>query len=267
MLALIAGQGELPVYLADRLRSRGEDFRVYSLDGFEIDRKSGITPKIFRLETLGSFLDDLAEAGTRSVCFAGAISRPELNPALVDAQTIPLLGQIKDALKGGDDAALRAVISMFSGRGFTVRGADEIAPDLLPPAGAQTRKHPEEMHIRGLAAAHRALEEMAKADLGQACIVADGKVIAREGKEGTAALLRGYAGASHQGAYLFKAPKPGQERRADLPVIGPETAKDVVAAGLDGLIIEAGGVMVLDRRQVCRILDDNGRFLWVEGQG
>ncbi|MEL6519181.1 MAG: UDP-2,3-diacylglucosamine diphosphatase LpxI, partial [Pseudomonadota bacterium] len=35
------------------------------------------------------------------------------------------------------------------------------------------------------------------------------------------------------------------------------------AAGLSGIVIEAGGVMVLDRDATVRAADDAGLFLWV----
>ena len=66
-----------------------------------------------------------------------------------------------------------------------------------------------------------------------------------------------------KGGILFKGPKPNQDRRADLPVIGVGTAQGVVAAGLDGIVIEAGGVMVLDLPEVLEILDGADKVLWV----
>jgi hypothetical protein len=70
-----------------------------------------------------------------------------------------------------------------------------------------------------------------------------------------------------RGGILFKAPKPGQERRADLPVIGVETARRAARTGLSGIVIEAGGVMVLDLPQVLQILDARDLFLWVRPRG
>jgi DUF1009 family protein len=37
-------------------------------------------------------------------------------------------------------------------------------------------------------------------------------------------------------------------------------------AGLDGIVIEAGGVILLDREQVIRVLDSMGMFLWVRAR-
>ncbi len=65
------------------------------------------------------------------------------------------------------------------------------------------------------------------------------------------------------GGVFVKAPKPIQDRRVDLPVIGPETVVAAADAGLNGIVIEAGGVMVLSKEETIRIADETGLFLWV----
>jgi len=64
-------------------------------------------------------------------------------------------------------------------------------------------------------------------------------------------------------AVLVKGPKPGQDRRIDMPAIGPATVRGAAAAGLAGIVIEAGGVMVLDRATVIDLADRLGLFVWV----
>ncbi len=65
------------------------------------------------------------------------------------------------------------------------------------------------------------------------------------------------------GGLFYKAKKPTQDVRIDLPVIGVETVRGAAAAGLDGLVIQAGGVMVLDLEDVTAAVDEAGLFLWV----
>lgn len=60
------------------------------------------------------------------------------------------------------------------------------------------------------------------------------------------------------GGILYKAPKAGQDRRVDLPVIGPATVMAAAAAGVDAIAIEAGGVMVLDADEVVALADGAG---------
>lgn len=297
MLALIAGTGALPGAVLERLET--QPF-IAALYGFEPE----VTPDLtFRLETLGTFLHILRQKGVTEICMAGAVRRPEIDLDLIDERTKPLVPQIMQALGSGDDGALRAVIAVFEEAGFAVRGVHELVPDLLPPAGVLTAARPEPSAHADAVAGEKCLIKMAAIDLGQACIVRRGEVLAREGDAGTDAMLRRFApvdvhrpfvesspltilidsasdvvaqtadwlsggqSAGARGAILFKGPKPGQERRADLPVIGPMTAVAACEARLAGIVIEAEGVMVLDREAVVATLDAFGLFLWVRPRG
>ncbi len=60
---------------------------------------------------------------------------------------------------------------------------------------------------------------------------------------------------------LVKAPKIGQEPRLDCPAIGPETVAQVGAAGLGGIVI-GRGVLVIDREEVQRAVEAAGLFLF-----
>jgi DUF1009 family protein len=137
---------------------------------------------------------------------------------------------------------------------------------------------------------------MGTTDIGQACVVRVGQVAAREDANGTDAMLAKFhdaysepvagslivqvadtvgtlitdmiVGAEEEtvnadDGILFKAPKPNQDRRADLPIIGLQTAVGAAEAGLAGIVIEAGGVMVLNLEGVISTLDMHGMFLWV----
>lgn len=268
-LALIAGTGQLPPLLAERLVARGQVPLVCEMRGFASEVPEALPRLAFRLETLGSFLATLKAMNVTEVCMAGAMQRPEVDPAAIDAATQPLLPQLMAAMSKGDDGTLRAVIALFEAQGFAVVGAAELVPDLLPAAGWATRKPAGQSTAleADLAAARAALVQMGEADLGQAVLVRGGAVLAREDARGTDALLADFAvppaAPRGQGALMFKAPKPAQDLRADMPLIGPSTAKAAAAAGLRGLIIEAGGVMVLDLRQVVSLLEERGMFLWV----
>jgi UDP-2,3-diacylglucosamine hydrolase len=292
MLALIAGQGALPGLVA---RAR-PDAVICELEGYPAGL--GVARR-FRVERLGSFMADLRAAGVTEVCLAGRVGRPKLDPSLVDAATMPLVPRMMAALQVGDDAALRTVLGFFEEAGFAVRAAHEIVPEVLPPDGVLTRVQPAAAAERDLARAVSAHAAMGAADIGQALVVAEGMVIAVEAQPGTdwmlASLLvrggerlptgglfddplgvaadvfggpavaprRGRDPSLPPGGLLYKAPKPGQDRRVDLPAIGPGTVRGAAAAGLRGLVVEAGGVMVLDRQTAVREADAAGLFLWV----
>lgn len=291
-IALIAGRGALPDHVAAAL---GGHVVVAALDGQPPDRL--IPDLTFRLETLGTFLAHLQARGVTGLCMAGAVSRPAIDPARIDAATRPLLPQVMAALQAGDDGALRIVMRLFEAAGLTIHAAHELCPDLLMPAGVPTRARPLPQHQIDARLGWRTLAEMGAADLGQACVIRSATVIAREDARGTDAMLDDViAGAAapaaddpffwttdaigdllddaadwfsgpeapdRAGGVLCKAPKPAQDRRADLPAIGLATARRAVAARLDGIVIAAEGVMVFDRDAVIATLDAAGMFLWV----
>jgi DUF1009 family protein len=100
-------------------------------------------------------------------------------------------------------------------------------------------------------------------DIGQAAVVQQGLVLGVEAIEGTDALLQRCAALRRDGpgGVLVKVEKPGQERRADRPVIGPETVAKAAAAGLRGIAAEAGIVLVVDRDELVRRADAAGLFV------
>lgn len=302
MIALIAGTGALPAALVTELQAQGDTPLICVFGDFEPEVSADLSRLRFRLETLGSFISELQRRGVTEVCLAGAVRRPDVDPNLIDAETAPLVPRLMAALGQGDDGALRVILSIFEEAGIAIRAAHEIAPTLLPPSGVLTVVRPSEQNSSDAEVGQAFVADMGRRDSGQACVVRAGEVIAEEGPDGTDAMIarlclpientdngdlgigfidvavRAFRGVHSllnvdsptpllgERAILFKAPKPNQDRRADLPVIGPKTALGAAEAGMDGIVIEAGGVMVMDLPQVIATLDAHGMFLWVRAR-
>ena len=259
MLALIAGRGGLPGAVVAALPERP---LIAALEGFVPE--SVTVDETFRIEHLGSFLANLTARGVRDVCFAGAVERPPIDQSQIDAQTMPLVPRIAAAMGQGDDAILRTVIAIFEDAGLTVRGVDEVAPSLLPPAGMLVGEMTDlaRPDIQRACEIHAAL---GAADVGQALVVHKGQALALEGLFGTDWMLQSLVSRPDgRGGILYKAPKAGQDRRIDLPTIGPKTVTGAVAAGLDGIVIEAGGVLLLDLADTLAEARAHGVFVAVE---
>ena len=297
-LALICGLGRLPRIVAETQDQRP---LVCVLNGFEPD---GLAADLtFHLETLGTLMDALKARGVTQVCLCGAIRRPPIDPARLDAKTAPMVPRLQTALTSGDDGALRIVMDLFEEAGLRIAAVHDLVPDLLPAEGVLTLKSYIPQNTVEARLGERTVAAMGARDAGQACVVRGDTVLAREDAAGTDAMLTRLArdrtagggdflsnpinsasdmfggllgdatdwltgGSSvSEGGILFKAPKPGQDRRADLPVIGAGTPDAVAAAGLSGIVIEAGGVMVLDRAKTVARCDTLGLFLWVREKG
>lgn len=266
--ALIAGQGGLPGALIRALEERGDPFMVAGLHGFETDLP-GTDVQSFHLERLVPFMDHLLAEGVGKVCFAGAVRRPKLEPELFDARTAAILPGLLAAFHRGDDAALRAVVALFEDWSFEVVGAHEIAPEMVPGPGVLAGQ-PTDQDGSDAARGAEILIAIAPLDIGQGVVVANGLCLALETLPGTDAMLdfvercaqRVEQGRDRMRGVFYKAPKAGQDRRVDLPTLGPETVRAAVRAGLAGIAWEAGGVLLLDRAAMVALARDHGLFLW-----
>lgn len=256
-LALIAGRGALPGAVV--VAARQERPLICALQS---DPPDSVTPdRTFRLERLGGLLHWLRQQQVRDVCLCGRVARPGFAIRHLDLRTLTLLPRIATALKRGDDGALRIALDLFERAGFRVLGAHEVAPDLLLPKGRFGAQLPPD--VPALARLGDSVSAaQGAADLGQASVLRAGRVIARENESGTDAMLSALPPDAGRAGIVFKVPKPGQDRRADLPAIGPDTVTGAARAGLAGIVIEAGGVLVLDRPELLARLDRTGLFLW-----
>jgi hypothetical protein len=158
---------------------------------------------------------------------------------------------------------------MFEREGFRIVGSAEAAPDLIAKTGIMGRVRPSSEHEADMEQAFRIVRALGALDVGQASIVCAGLALAVEAAEGTDAMIarvsqlpehfRGTP-AKRRGV-LVKAPKPIQDGKTDLPVIGVETVRNAAAVGLAGIAIEAGGALIVDRDAVVAEADRLGVFL------
>jgi len=155
-------------------------------------------------------------------------------------------------------------------RGHRVIGVQEIAPDLLAPAGVLGALAPQPGDAGAVEKGLALLERLSPFDIGQAAVVAGARVLAIEGPEGTDRMLArvrrlnrpwGIGRGGTAGGVLVKAAKRGQDLRVDLPAIGPRTVVEAHRAGLAGIAVGAGSTLIIDRDRTIREADRRGLFV------
>jgi DUF1009 family protein len=165
---------------------------------------------------------------------------------------------------------LKGVIRLFEGEGLRVVGVETFAPELLAAAGPMNRLPFPKDCAGDLAFGHDCLAALSGFDCGQALVLSHRRIIAIEAAEGTDAMLGRVAELREKGRWrakgpaglLIKASKRGQDLRVDLPAMGPETVAAATKAGLAGLAVEAGKVLILDRAAVAAQAEQAGLFLY-----
>ncbi len=263
-IALIAGAGDLPAELAAELEAP----LVCAMAGTAPD---GLAVDVsWHVERLVPFLRDLGARGVETVVMAGAVNRPRLDPSLFDRETASLVPDLLAAMQKGDDGALRWVIGLIEEFGLRVAGLAEVAPGLLATEGFLAGPEPSAALRADATRARTILQTMGPLDLGQGCVVARGLCLGVETLYGTDAMLADVARnrptrEPQKGGVLVKRAKPGQDLRVDLPTIGPATIAAAQAAGVAGIAVEAGKVVILHRATTFAAALAAGISLWAEG--
>jgi UDP-2,3-diacylglucosamine hydrolase len=262
-LGILAGAGELPLRVAEAARARSRDVFVLAFEGIaEPAMVEGWPHAWVRLGAVGEAMRMLREAGVAELVMAGAVPRPSLAALRPDWRGARFAARV--GLRAmGDDALLRAVIRELEDEGFRVIGVEDFLGDALAGEGVLSRLAPDAEAEADIAHGVSVARALGALDIGQAVVVQQGIVLGVEAIEGTDALIA-RAGALRRpggGGVLVKLAKPGQERRADLPAIGPRTIEAAAAAGLIGIAVEAGATILVDAKGVAEAADAAGLFL------
>lgn len=252
--AILAGAGGLPRLLLEAGPASVVRFKGVPVD---VDASDVIDA---RFEQLGALFDTLRDGGVTQVCLAGGMARPPLDPVAFDPFTASKMPVLMHAMAQGDDALLRAVIAVIEGEGFTVVAAHTIRPDLVAPAGVLAGKVVQQSDA---ARARAVLDALGPLDVGQGAVAAKGQIIGVETLQGTDAMLSYVAQTvPGSGGVFVKRPKAGQDLRVDMPAIGPDTIFAAHAAGLAGIEVAAGNVLLLDRAGILAACAQTGINLW-----
>jgi hypothetical protein len=270
-LAIICGGGSLPFAVARAAEQAGRRVVLFPVRGWaDPAALSAHAHHWIAPIQAGRFLKLARQEGCRDVVFVGTAVRPPFRALRVDFTTLFVLARIFRGYRGGDDRLLTAVVRMFEDYGFRVLGAHEVAPDILMPAGPVGTLIPSRRDHDDIALALRLLAAVGPFDMGQGAVVADNRVLAVEAAEGTDGMLGRIVElrARHRIAtppgvgVLVKAPKPHQDRRVDLPAIGPRTVEEAARAGLAGIAVVAGAALIAEPAAVAAAADKAKIFVF-----
>ena len=268
-LAIISGKGRLPEMLVKAAKRDGRDVVLVCFGEFRPDWQTDEPLIKAAFEKPGAMFKALAKAGCKEIVFAGYIIRPRLNPLKFDLKMLALAARLVPTLKSGDSKALDTIVSIFLAEGIKVIGAHEILSDLLSPSGTLTNAKPSEDDLKDVERAKEIVLQMGLVDVGQGAVVAQGLCLGLESIQGTDVMLDFVAKNSAdyrpdetagQGV-LLKAPKQGQDWRVDLPAIGPDTVMNAAKAGLSGIAVQAGAVLILGHEETIQVANDQGLFI------
>ena len=268
-VAVICGGGAFPAAVADAISKQGRPVYLFLLQGFADPALARYPHEWTKLGSLAKFVGSSRKFGAKELVIIGSVVRPRLSQVGLDWKSVLLLPRLAKLFLGGDNNLLSGVAKIFEENGLILRGAHEVAPEILMPEGIATNIAPTSQELDDIEVGRGFLEAIDRFDVGQAVVITGKRVVAMEGAEGTAGMLERVAEMRSNGrlrlkereGILVKLPKPSQDRRLDLPAIGIDTIMQAKHAGLAGIAVEAGGSLVLDAQKFIEAADAAGIFV------
>jgi DUF1009 family protein len=175
----------------------------------------------------------------------GAITKKRFfADAMLDVTGLRVLARV--AIRS-DDNLLRAFARFLEEEGIPITDPTPFLADRLAPEGVLGKHEPTPEELADARYGLELARGIGRLDLGQTVVVKDRVALAVEALEGTdACIRRGGELAKAGGFVVAKAVKPDQDRRFDLPAVGPDTLDVIREAGGRVLAIEAGATLDME---------------------
>ena len=262
-LGLIAGAGRLPALIAEGARAAGRRLAVVGLRGLADPalRELGDSFAWVGVCRLSSWIRRLRREGVRTAVLAGGVRKAgmyspwRLLRYLPDLRTIRLwYRRLRHDRR--DNAVLLAVAEELARAGIELTSSVEYCREHLAGEGLMTATPAPPAAEADAEFGFQIARRSAELDVGQSLAVKERDVIAVEAMEGTDAMIARAGELCRSGGWtLVKVARPDQDMRFDVPTVGPETIRNLKAAGAACLVLEAGRTLILDKPRTLELAD------------
>ena len=267
MIAVIAGEGNLPKIIIRKLNKKKINFCVINLS-----KKKSINRKnIYNLNIteISNILNLLKKNNCNEVILAGKVSRPNINEFKFNYETVKLLPKIIFNLKKGDSYLLDFVLNLFKKNNINVVSCLKYLPEITADKFVYNTKISNQ-EMADIKKGRMLLNHInSKFDVGQSVVINNGFVVGIEAAEGTDLMLNKIISIQKKinkgslSGVLIKMPKKIQDIRVDIPTIGFRTIQNCLKAGIRGIALKKKENIFLDQEKSFKLIKQNNFFIKV----
>ena len=268
-IGLIAGNGRFPILVLDAARTSGADVVVAAIKeetSPEIEQHGAAAVHWLSLGELSKLIDTFHRESVTRAVMAGQVKHKQIFSSIrPDWRLAKLLLSLRSR---NTDALIGAVAKVLADEGITLIDSTSFLEPLLARAGVLTKRTPDEREQQDIAYGREVARHLARYDISQTVVVADGACVAVEAMEGTDATiqrageimasLHGTASTLSRRLTVVKVAKPEQDMRFDVPVVGVATIEVMRKAGATCLAVDAGKCLLIDGDRVITAADEAG---------
>lgn len=255
---LIAGDGLLPVKMAQHAKENGFDVVAISLSSDNYKELKKYCSKVYscspgqakKIEKI------LVDENIHQLTFLGKVNKRILvKRPQFDAKAIEFL---KNAVRLNDDKVMLMIIDELESIGVTVLDQTIFIKNLMIPSGVLGKVQPTQAQIDDVNYGYWLAKETGKLDIGQSVVIKDKMIMAVEAIEGTDKCIRRGCKLAKKDACIIKTAKPKQDKRFDIPAIGLKTLKTMNRYKAKLIAVEANETIIVDQTKTIEYADKHG---------
>ncbi len=258
MIGLFLGDTDFSELVLNKIKKLNKKYFIIDLSKNNKFKKD-INSYRISIGKFGEIIKLIKEKRSKKVLFAGKIAKPNFSSIKLDFKGLYYMPIIIKAAKLGDAAIIKTIIKILSKEGIRVISSIFFNPELSLIKGNYSKIKPSKKDIISIKKGKANFNKLNNLDHIQALVVKDGKIFAKEGKEGTKKMLSKLK--KNSNGILMKLPKIKQDLRIDLPTIGLQTIKDIKKCGLKGIVLKSKKNIFLDKKQVIDFANKNKIFI------
>ncbi len=254
---LIAGDGSLPVKMAQYAKENGFEVVCISLANDNVNQLKKYCSKVYSCHPgeINRIEKILTDEEIKQATFLGKVhKRVLLQLHKFDSRAIELL---KTVQRLNDDEVMLLIVKEFEKHGISVLDQTIFIKNLMVPSGVLGKVKPTEEQMEDVNYGFWLAKEMGKVDVGQSVVIKDKMVMAVEAIEGTDVCIRRGAKLAKKDAVVVKVSKPAQDKRFDIPAVGLRTLKTMKKYKANLLAVEANETIIVEQEKVVKFADDN----------
>ena len=248
IIAIIAGAGRFPFHVAEEAKRQGARVVAFGIDGW-VDPALASSVDAYEplaIGQLGRLIERLKFHKVQHAIMAGKVTKNVLFSDRLgfDVETLGILTKVRDMSVNG---LLGAIGTRLAREQITLLDSSTFLKSNLCPVGPLTSRGPTPVEQDDVRVGIQVARQCAAWDIGQTVVVKRGVIVAVEALEGTDAAIRRAYTVAGEGLVVVKMASPSQDRRFDLPIIGPQTIGTLTESQVSCLAVEAGSTLLLDR--------------------
>ena len=267
VFGLIAGEGRLPVLVAQGARKAGLNVICVSInDPIDAELKASVH-RFYQVPVSrpGTWIRRLRKHGVTETIMVGRVAKARLYTPWRILKYLPdwrafriyywrLRGKTRQT-----DVLLGALADELASGGIILNDSTQYCREHLATEGVLTDVQPPATVQPDIDFGWTIAKKMGELDIGQAVAVREKEVIAVEAIEGTAEMIKRAGQYCRKGGWtLVKTSKPNQDMRFDVPCVGPETIRSLAENNAKCLVVEAGKTLIIDKPKTLDLANELG---------